>query len=241
MTKQTYLNLLIKSLENKYNNENRTGVHVSDLVLCPRKAVFRKVDPQPLKMEELGYYTSGRAIHEAIQTLAQHYNDENFRSALENAKFGEKCVIPKGRFEEEKLVEWNGIEGHIDLFDSENRVPIECKSTRLKDIKEPNKHHVKQLKAYMAFLGLHKGSILYQLLLNSDGKPFEEFEIEMEDEEAKELLQTLLLDKELYLEALEKKDPMIARGVVNDKDLSWLCRNCPHLKECCDFENKVKV
>lgn len=218
-----YLPLLQKSLEDKYNNENRTGVHVSDLVLCPRKAVFRKVEPTPLTMQELGYFTSGRAIHEAIQSLAE-------------------TPIPhhQNGFEMEKLVEWNGIEGHIDLFDATNKVPIECKSTRMKDIKEPNKHHVKQLKSYMAFPGLHKGSILYQLLLNSDGHPFQEFEVEMNDEEAKDLLQALLMDKELYLEALEKKDPMIARGVVNNKEMDWLCKNCPHLKACCDFENKVK-
>ena len=65
-----YLEHLISSLRVKFDGDTREGVHVSDLTLCPRKAVFRKLSPEPCTMRDLNFFTSGRAIHDSIQILA---------------------------------------------------------------------------------------------------------------------------------------------------------------------------
>jgi len=212
-----YIEVLTSALRDKFDNDTRTGVHVSDLTMCPRKAVWRKLNPEPCTMRDLNFFTSGRSIHDTIQTLANHDSK---------------------KFEIEKSVEWEGISGHIDLVDTENNIPIECKSARMKEMNVVKPHYVEQLKAYMAILGSKTGTILVQLLMHFDDKPFVEFEVTMDDSEIAETKQKLLLKKELYLEALSKKDPMIASGIVNDSSLNWLCKSCNHFAECLKAEEK---
>lgn len=214
-----YLEPLLKSLFTKFNGEERSGIHVSDLTLCPRKSVWRKLNPEPCTTRDLNFFTSGRAIHDSIQTLANHESE---------------------KFEIEKELEWEGISGHVDLVDTENNIPIECKSARVKTMDVVKPHYVSQLKAYMAILGSKTGVVLVQLLMHFDDKPFVEFEITMDYEEINTTKQKLLLDKELYLMALEKKDPMLARGVVEDPDLNWLCKSCKYLDQCCKQNMKEK-
>jgi len=233
-----YLEVLTEALRDKFDNETRTGVHVSDLTLCPRKAVFRKLSPTPCTMRDLNFFTSGRAIHDSIQQLA-NYASEKMNESIQKMKFGEHNVI-SNRFDIEQAVEWEGIVGHIDLLDTTNNIPIECKSARMKEMDVPKAHYVSQLKAYMAILGSKTGTILVQLLLHFDDKPFREFEITMTEEEINTEKQKLILDKEFYLEALEKKDPMIARGVVDNKEMDWLCKSCPHLEKCCKNQMEEK-
>lgn len=91
------LEALSVALKNKYDTEFRDGIHVTDLTLCPRKSIFRKLEPKPITNKELNFFTSGRAIHSAIQSLVEQ--DQ------------------AGQFEIEKEVTWEGITGHIDLFD----------------------------------------------------------------------------------------------------------------------------
>ena len=47
----------------------RKGWHVTDIALCPRQRVFKVIDPLPLTDKELNMYSSGRAVHEAVQWL----------------------------------------------------------------------------------------------------------------------------------------------------------------------------
>lgn len=198
------------ALKNKYDSEFRDGIHVSDIVLCSRKAVFKKIEPCPITNRELNFFTSGRAIHEAIGTLAHN----------------------TGNYILEKEVEYQGIVGHVDLYDSRHNIPIECKSYRSKSIETPKPHHVEQLKSYMAILGSKKGIILYQLLLHFEDKPFVEFEVIMTDEEIKEKLQELTIAAALYKSAVETKSPMLLEGVMTDKTMNWMCDSCPYKAKC---------
>lgn len=206
-----YLDLLTVALKNKYDTEYRSGIHISDLTLCPRKSVFRRVEPQALTLKELNFFTSGRAIHDVIQTL---------------------CKSNENRFEIEKEIEHKGITGHVDLYDRENNIPIECKSYRTKELKEPKPFHVNQLKNYMAVLNAPKGVILYQLLMNFDNKPFVEFEVTMTDKERKATLRKLENLAENMSNALEQKNPAKAVHVMNDKDLNFQCNSCPYYQQC---------
>lgn len=217
-----YLETLQVALKNKYDTEFRNGTHVSDLVLCERKSIIRKLEPEPITMKELNYFTSGRAIHDAIATLAK------------------QCPS----FEIEKEINFNGIIGHVDLYDSAHNIPIECKSMRVKEVKQPKSHHIQQLKYYMAMLGANKGVILYQCLLNFDEKPFVEFEIEMSAKEREDLLDLMINQKIFYEKNLEEKTPMKADNVFHDPNLNWLCvnrdgkPNCPYYHRCKEQDSK---
>lgn len=207
---------LTVALKNKYDTEFRDGIHVSDLTLCIRKSIFRRLEPTPITMKELNFFTSGRAIHAAIQELAQ----------------------ANPAFEMEKEVKYEGIQAHIDLYDSEHNIPIECKSSRTKEVKAPKGFHLEQLKAYMAMTNATKGLLLYQCLMNFEDKPFVEFEIEQTQEQNKKTLQLLLAKAEDYSRNLENKTPMLAENVFDNPDMNWLCvnrdgtPNCPYYDQC---------
>jgi hypothetical protein len=62
----------LKNSLNAYFNQPRDdGIHVSDINLCLRETVFRRIDPKPIKDREIGFFTIGRSIHDSIQTLAK--------------------------------------------------------------------------------------------------------------------------------------------------------------------------
>src|SRR5437879_3812579 len=107
-----YLDLLMKSLKTKFDSEEREGVHVSDLTLCLRKAIFRKLNQTSITPKELNFCTLGRAIKDAIQTLA-NYTNVKTEDAIKDMKFGYLNII-KNKFEIEKEIEFQGISGHID-------------------------------------------------------------------------------------------------------------------------------
>lgn len=210
------LDVLTLALKNKYDTEFRDGVHVSDITLCPRKSMIRRLEPSPISIIELNYFTSGRAIHDAIATLAGSN---------------------PARFEIEKEIKAFGVIGHVDLYDRENNIPIECKSMRVKEVKEPKSHHVEQLKSYMAMLNSKKGVLLYQCLLNFDEKPFVEFEVEMTDEDIIITQHRLVNEASEYNKYLSAKTPMEAYGVIKNPTLNWLCNRCPYLARCQEIKN----
>lgn len=209
-----YLDILYTALRTKYDKENRGGIHVSDLTLCPRKSIHRRIEPTAITNKELNFFTSGRAIHEAIQNLTDYHES-----------------VEK-RFEIEKEVVYKEVQGHVDLYDKLTNTPIECKTIRTKEIKEPKAFHVDQLKSYMAILGSNKGVLLYQCLLHFDDNPFVEFVIEMNDVDRKAQLNKLEAYSIDYKTNLENKTPEKAIYVLNDPNLNWLCKYCPYLSSC---------
>lgn len=209
---------LTKSLKKKFEEDDRKGIHVSDLTLCPRKSIFDRLEDKPLSMRDLNFFTSGRAIHDSIQILAKENGD----------------------YEIEKEVEKDGIIGHIDLFDKKNNIPIECKSMRVKEAKEAKSHHIDQLESYMAMTNSKQGILLYQLLLHYDDKPFVEFEHKVTDEQLEKRRQWLINRAKKYTEIIEKQlSPMEMVGVFNDPKLNWLCRSCSHRAQCEMVESEV--
>ena len=217
----TYLELLYDSLYEEYNKE-RSDIHVSDLTLCPRESCFRRLDPKPLTNTDLNFFTSGKAIHEALQSLIKKFPD---------------------RFEKEKEIKFNGIEGHIDIFDKQYHVPIEAKSARVKTMTEPKAHYITQLEAYMAITGADTGVILVQCLLNYNQDPFVEFEHTMTAQQRNQKLHELNQDAIMLKTANVSQDPSIVRHIAYNNDLNWKCRYCRYLKPCEEMritENAVK-
>ena len=211
------LETLYSALHEEYNKE-RTGVHVSDITLCPRETCFRRLDPKPLTNTDLNFFTSGKAIHAALQSLVEK-NPE--------------------RFEMEKEIKYNGIEGHIDIFDKTYHIPIEAKSARVKTMKEPKAHYIKQLEAYMSITGADKGIILVQCLLNYEDNPFVEFEHTMTEEQRQQTLEQLNTDASVLKIGYSEKDPSLVRHIAYDETLNWKCRFCSYKQKCEAMRLKV--
>jgi hypothetical protein len=117
----------------------RDGFHVSDVCLCPRQKVYREIDRVPIDAKTVSIYSAGKAVHEAVQLL--FLND-------------------KRTFEREKYIEFEDIQGSVDIYDRRRNIPLEFKTTRASDIKEPKSFHVDQLKYYMAILEAPEGYML---------------------------------------------------------------------------------
>jgi CRISPR/Cas system-associated exonuclease Cas4 (RecB family) len=214
--KETLLPILYKALQEEYGQE-REGIHVSDLIYCPRKTCFQRLKPLPITNLQLNFFTSGKAIHAALQGLVKKY--------------------PK-RFTIEKEIWFEDIVAHVDLFDEETGMPIEAKSARVKAMLTPKSHNLVQLRAYMAMTNSDKGIILYQCLLHFEDNPFVEFEHTMTREERVQTLNKLSVDADLLRKGIEAKDPSIVRHIAYDNNFrdkvggNWLCKSCPYAVEC---------
>jgi hypothetical protein len=207
---EDYIGLMREAMDEWYSKP-RQGQHVSDITLCPRQKVFREIDPVPTTDKELNIYSSGRAVHEAVQFL--------FRRM-------------RNRFEIEKYVEHENIEGSVDIYDKKRNVPIEFKTVRSGHIDQPRSFQVEQLKYYMSMLNASTGYMLYQCLMNFEKKPWRIFKVIMTEEERKEQLSKLVNETESLQAAKKMKDPSLARHIYYDKNVSWLCKDCPYSKEC---------
>jgi CRISPR/Cas system-associated exonuclease Cas4 (RecB family) len=205
-----YIAMMREAMEEWYSRP-RTGWHVSDIVLCPRQRVFKEIDPQPITDKDLNMYSSGRAIHEAVQSL--------FKSN------------PR-RFEVEKYVEYNDIEGSIDIYDKKKNSPIEFKTSRSTNIDKPRSFQVEQLRYYMAMHDSSMGYMMYQCLMQFGGSPWRQFKITMNENQRNEQLKKLVREVTSLQRAIKEEDPSLARDVYSDKELNWLCRECPYATEC---------
>jgi hypothetical protein len=205
-----YIGIMREAMEQRYSRP-RTGWHVTDVVLCPRQRVFKEIDPLPLTNKELNMYSSGRAVLEAVQYLL-----------MGNPR----------RFEKEKYVEYNDIEGSIDIFDKKRNVPLEFKTLRSAKIDKPKTFQEEQLRYYMAMLNSSVGYLVYQCLMHFGNDPWRQFKVIMTEQQRKQQLDKLVTEIRSLQNAITAKDPSLARSVYLDKELKWLCEDCPYVKEC---------
>lgn len=216
---------LYEALSKRYNKP-RAGIHVSDLLYCPRKNCFRKLDPQITKDEELNMFTSGKAIEQAVVELCKEFPDE---------------------FEFQKTGYWNGITYSIDVWNKANNYPIEIKSYRGKSMDKPKPHYIDQLEAYMALTHSDYGEILVQCLLHFDGDEGDawlEFEHHMGPEDRTQVLAKLSKDAAKLKMGLEYKNPAFVRHIayepsfIDKRGVNWTCKKCHWLEQCTEMRNK---
>lgn len=210
-----YIARTIDTME-EWNSKPREGYHVSDVCLCPRLNVFRKIDRLPIDAKTVSIFAVGKAIHEAVQLLYR---------------------TDKRTFEIEKYVEHQDIQGSVDIHDRRRNIPLEFKTTRASDIKKPKSFHVEQLKYYMAMLDAPEGYMLYQLLMHFGNTPFKTFQILMNAQERKDQRDKLVKEVNSLKRAMEAGDPSLARSVRQDPDLNWMCKDCPYSIECKRIES----
>jgi CRISPR/Cas system-associated exonuclease Cas4 (RecB family) len=151
------------------------------------------------------------AVHEAVQWL---------------------FMSNPGRFEKEKYVEYNEIEGSIDIFDKKRNMPIEFKTLRSSNIDKPKSFQEEQLRYYMAMQNSSTGFMIYQCLMHFGNSPWRRFKVTMTEQQRKDQLEKLVREIRSLQNAIKEKDPSLARNIYVDKELNWLCKECPYAKEC---------
>jgi CRISPR/Cas system-associated exonuclease Cas4 (RecB family) len=112
------------SLLNKvFEQSDRSGIHVTDLLGCLRRAYFSKVSPSPEYVSDMIIRTLGTLTH----ALLEDESDE---------------------FESEIPVDHGGIVGRVDLYYKDGDV-VDFKTTRWLDkTKLPYGEHEKQVNLY---------------------------------------------------------------------------------------------
>jgi len=179
--------------------------------MCPRQRVFKEIDSLPVTDKDLNIFSSGRAVHEAVQSL---FNSN------------------QRRFEKEKYVEYNDIEGSIDIFDKRRNTPVEFKTLRSSNIDKRKRFQQEQLRYYMAMQDSHIGYMIYQCIMHFGDTPWREFKVTMTEQQRKDQLEKLVKEIRSLQNAMKAKDPSLARSVHMDNELNWLCKECPYSKEC---------
>lgn len=250
----TILPDLYEALYDLYN-QNRLGLHVSDL-LCPREAVFRRKNPQKLTNRDISIFTVGRAIHESIQNLASARPDKyNIEQEVWMKPSGAVAFIPPETSELAHMKETlpiymerlqkagidfdHDLVAHIDLYNKIDNVPIEAKSYRAAKIDQPKPHQAQQLRWYMSLCDAEKGLMLYQLLMHFDEQPMKEFPLWVEPLGLQAEKQELIRKRDSLDRAIQAGDPSLAEHVAQNEDLNWKCNYCKYLNDCQDMRKKA--
>jgi CRISPR/Cas system-associated exonuclease Cas4 (RecB family) len=182
-----------------------------------------------------------------INMLFEKENEKNFtKNAVLHRNILEYLFEKQGhkpfRFTElakflmRKNYEFKDIQGSVDIYDRRRNIPLEFKTTRASDIREPKSFHVEQLKYYMSILSAEEGYMLYQLLMHFGQTPFKTFRITMSAEERKAQRDKLVKEIDSLKKAMEAGNPSLARSVDKDPSLNWLCKDCPYLMKCQEIQ-----
>ncbi|HZW58265.1 MAG TPA: hypothetical protein VFF30_18395 [Nitrososphaerales archaeon] len=185
----------------------RSGIHVSDLVLCLRQAAFRKLRPVPFTLKQLGYFLDGARRHEALQRLYS----QNDPAHIINEK--------KGIFED--------VSYSIDIYHS---IPIEFKTTRSNSV--ISDHWIRQLAYYMLAVNSNIGILqLQRIMARREDGIFPAFLVEFSTEiQRTTWLREFRKRRDLLHNALVKKDPALAP--IERGEGRWVCRDCQYSAEC---------
>jgi len=184
------------------------GIHVLDLVAeCERSVVLRKLFPRGININTLLYIEDGRSKH--------------------------TIVLGDPEFHEYKI-EYMGIRGTIDDYDSKTGTIFEKKTT-MRLPKSPRPEHELQLKYYGAMMKelgfkVNTGIIIY-ILRTMDDLPIE-FQYDFSNLDAKAILNSMLLRANNLKEMIKKRE-------LPKRNISWYCWYCPVSDICFEFEDKV--
>jgi hypothetical protein len=76
------------------------------------------------------------------------------------------------------------------------------------------------------------GYMFYQCLMHFENKPFITFKITMTQSQRKDQLAKLVSESKSLDVAKKTKDPSLAKHVYFDRELNWLCKDCPYAQKC---------
>ena len=188
----------------KRDEEEREGIHVTDLLYCPLKAYYRKKFPEKNQDDYEGF------LVKLIGTLAHQ--------VLERIEGGEP----------EQKIEWEGIHGSIDLVLGDEIVEFKTTRKNVRRFEDVPETYVDQVRSYAALSGLRKA----KLVIINVSHPLDSkiFDIEFDDVEISEW-KIKLLERKLLLErALAAGDEKML--YPHAPRFEWECRYCEFSHMC---------
>lgn len=194
---------------------SRNSVHVSDLTLCLRQALYRKISPVPPSEKQIGYFLDGARRHEALQRLYQADDPAHI------------LTEKKGSFE--------GVNYSIDIYHS---IPIEFKTTRASE--GISEHWIRQLAYYMLATSSNIGILqLQRIIPRGNEQIFPAYLLEFTSEKQRLYWYAEFLERKSdfinSLNALSPDTAPIYRGEGN-----WVCRGCQYRQRCDEIESKKR-
>lgn len=206
---ETVSRMVLDVLRSRFESEERTGTHVSDLVF-PRKSWISKRCPKTLSDEECLYFIAGRAHHEIVEGL-----------------------IAEKRLTEVHL-EWNGITGTVDAVSNEH--PVEFKTTRAQSAYGTEGvpgHYLLQLGMYVAMMNptakTGEGTLLVLYLSQKNGigrrrvPKLSSFTVKYDDLDH---IRNLMTQRKAMVEGDTPPPVSLCE--------EWLCRACRYHKQECE-------
>jgi hypothetical protein len=198
-----------------YYGTTRDTIHVSDLIYCQRKQIFKRVQPIAPSNKDINNFSSGHGIHGALQSVVSKY---------------------PGEFEKEKEFWLEDIVGRVDLFYLPDGIPIEGKTYRVSPAYIACHtfpvYHLQQTQFYMVMSQSSIGVIIGQYINDFGNFPFKEKVIHLTDGQLKDEKERMLSLRDTFRVALDAQDPSLAPHVAYISALNFMCNACPYAEKC---------
>lgn len=210
---------VVNKIREWLNKQPRSeGWHVSDL-LYPRKAYWKRTDPQPMTDTEALYFVAGQGHHFIIESI------------IEGSKKTGKADAGSH--------EWRGIHYSPDIRTPH---PLEIKTSRSKygpkveserSYLREYEHYLKQLGSYMAIDEDDVGGLLVFYLNKEQPDGYRSlpelrwYDVKLEPGELGKTQAELLSTVKALAKALKTKKPRTLPLCP-----AWMCRNCSWLDKC---------
>ena len=218
---EDYEQLLLDILHREYESP-REGIHLSDLIHCPRQSYFKVILGAKHNERTLAYFFDGAGIHLIMQKLFDKYHPNRFK--IENTqKINDILTFTP------------------DIIDTYTNTILEVKTARSTVINyKPRADHVEQLKAYMAFNKTYNGVVFYHLITKEQTNLFTPYKIQITPLEAEEIRAHWLKEAESLQYAITHNDKNLARHIANDPAKRWMCNGyCDYVEYCPEGKRAV--
>lgn len=218
---EDYETLLLDIMRKEYETP-REGIHLSDLIHCPRQSYFKVILGVKHNERTLAYFFDGAGIHMILQKLFDKYYPDRFK--IENTQ---------------------KIDGILqftpDVIDTYTDTILEIKTARSPVIVDaPRPDHVEQIKAYMAFNNMYNGVVFYHLITAQQENLFTGHRVQITPIEAEKIRKHWLSEAEDLKFAIRHNDKTLARHIADDWGKNWMCNGYCDYLEYCD-EGKAAV
>ena len=202
-----YRDRLMEKLHEAFARGKRTGTHVSDIVYCLHKAWYHGQEDheQDLTSDSILYFVRGRSLGDMLEKLFD---------------------------EQEFVVNYEGVIGHIDAIDTENHTVIEIKTAKSIWNDKPSEAYQTQLRYYMTMYNTQIGYLFYYVLSTNQLRVFKFIATPEQLEETrkeiaakKKLLDTALAFNDVTILPMSKKSSFECRVCDCDKCPNYRRKN----------------
>lgn len=221
--------------------------NLSSLLYCLRKGVFDALNPLPDSAKQYGWFLRGKSTGSAIEETItfNEYSDDGLLFYSQKDLEIEWVVAHPDLYEteEEVIIELKSVDGdkiHKIFPDPEGakrKTSITQKFKLLNDpqiVEQQFPEYIKQLKGYMVISGFKWGKMCFYLSGGnaSVDDPFAEVTYTMTDEERRRVRDELNTKGQIFVTAVNAKNPELAPHVQWVPDDKWQCYGCKYREPC---------